>query len=81
MAKYDDIGIIGQFWGMFCRMFYQFLSSLHVCMKSVQRFPKAKHEPDVTLLVISDVCLVLYTLELSLGCWRRKVAQNGLKSL
>eukprot|EP00435_Cladocopium_sp_Y103_P037853 s1083_g10.t1 len=26
----------------------------------------ANHEPDVTLLVISDVCLVLYTLELTL---------------
>ena len=40
--------------------------------------PKANHEPDIAVVVISDVCLSLYTLELSLGCWRR-CAQTGLK--
>ena len=40
--------------------------------------PQANHEPDVAVMVISDACLMLYTLELLLGCWGR-CAQQGLK--
>ena len=46
--------------------------------KTMVCIPKANHEPDIAVVVISDVCLSLYTLELSLGCWRR-CAQTGLK--
>ena len=47
-----------------------FLSHSKFCLhvdEILTTIPKANHDPDVTLWVISDVCLVLYTLELSLG--------------
>ena len=39
--------------------------------KAMACISKAAHAPNLAVVVISDVCLALYTLELSLGCWRR----------